>query len=186
MESALYRENFTVPFEHHAYDLVTILEAEALGEPGQRRFRVIAGVPSDVVSLWMEKEQLHALGLAIEQLITQLLTTGLTESDLEPEAASMTGPVPISAPEYMVGKMAIGYDEERRQVAIFAHDVTQEDDDEPVFAGRVALPAVIALAGQITDVVAAGRPRCPRCHAPIDQSGHVCPYDNGHLPWSEV
>ncbi|CCF84992.1 DUF3090 family protein [Nitrolancea hollandica] len=172
-------------FEHHEYDLVTVLEAEALGEPGERRFRVIAGIPTDVVSLWMEKEQLHALGLAIEQLVTQLLTTGLAESELEPRSASMIGPVPISVPEYMVGKMAIGYDEERRQVAIFAHDVTQEDDEAPVFAGRVPLPAAIALAGQITDVVAAGRPRCPRCHAPIEASGHVCPHNNGHLPWSE-
>jgi uncharacterized repeat protein (TIGR03847 family) len=174
-----------VAIEHHEYDPITVLEAEALGEPGERRFRLIAGIPTDVVALWMEKEQLHALGLAIEQLVTQLLTSaGLSESEIEPEAAELPGPMPIAAPEYFIGKMAIGYDEERRQVAIFAHDVNQEEDDEPIFAGRASLPAAIALAGQITDVVAAGRPRCPRCQAPLDVGGHVCPHDNGHLPWT--
>jgi hypothetical protein len=28
--------------------------------------------------------------------------------------------------------------------------------------------------------VAAGRPRCPYCHSPIEPEGHVCPRSNGH------
>ena len=38
------------------------------------------------------------------------------------------------------------------------------------------------LRRQIADVVAAGRPPCPLCGAPMDPAGHVCPRSNGHHP----
>jgi len=173
-----------VAFEHHEFELLTVLVAEAIGEPGHRRFRLIAGTEGDLVSLWMEKEQLRALGLAVEQLIEQLGTAGYPVDDLQPDPALLNGDVPPTAPEYVVSKMAIGYDDERHQLAIFAHDIEQDDDDAPVFAGRATLPAAMALAEEIARVVAAGRPRCPRCGAPIGPEGHVCPHNNGHLPWS--
>lgn len=174
-----------MPARRHEYDQLTVLEAEAIGEPGQRRFRLIAGSGTDVISLWMEKEQLQALGLAIEQLIEQLRTAGLVRSRIPEQLARLGQPVPPSAPEYLVSKMAIGYDEERRQIAIFAHDIEQAEEDDPVFAGRATLPAAKALARQIAAIVAAGRPRCPRCGAVVGPEGHACPHDNGHLPWIE-
>jgi uncharacterized repeat protein (TIGR03847 family) len=172
-----------VVFEQHEYERLQVLSAEAIGEPGQRRFSLIAGIPGDLISLWMEKEQLQALGLAIEQLIEQLTTTGLTESKVEAEPFPASEPVPPNAPEYQVGKMAIGYDEEARLVAYFAHDIEQESDADPVFTGRASLESSKALAEEIAAVVAAGRPRCPRCGEVIGPEGHVCPHNNGHLPW---
>ncbi|MDI3340667.1 MAG: DUF3090 domain-containing protein [Sphaerobacter sp.] len=171
-------------FEYHEYDLLTVLTVEAIGEPGQRRFRLIAGTADDVVALWMEKEQLRALGLAVEQLIEQLATAGFPVADVEPEPAALVGELPPTTPEYVVSKMAIGYDDERNLMAILAHDIEQDDDDAPIFAGRATLPAAKALADEIAAVIAAGRPRCPRCGAPIGPEGHVCPHNNGHLPWS--
>ena len=171
-------------FEHHNYDLVTVLSAEAVGVPGQRRFRVISGIGTDVVSLWMEKEQLNALGLAIAQLLEQLTESGLIKSPIvsSPDDAP-SAPSPAS-PEYLVSKIMIGYDEERKLVAVFAHDVEQDDDDDPIFSGHATLEMAQALSERIETVVAAGRPRCPRCGAPIGPEGHVCPHNNGHLPWT--
>lgn len=171
-------------FQHHEYDLLATLDAEAIGEPGKRRFRLIGGIGDDLVSLWMEKEQLNALGLAIEQLIEQLKDAGLAGKSIEPNPSSPAHGVPPTTPEYVVSKMAIGYDEERKLVALFAHDIEQEDEDDPVFSGRATLGMAQALSERIAAVVAAGRPRCPRCGAPIGPEGHVCPHDNGHLPWS--
>lgn len=170
-------------FEQHEYDQLEILAAEAIGEPGQRRFRVIAGVPGNIISLWMEKEQLQALGLAIEQLIEQLQTSGISGDEIDSNPLPALEPIPPTAPEYQVGKMAIGYDEEANVVAFFAHDVEQESDADPIFSGRAPLDASKALSEEIAEVVAAGRPRCPRCGAVIGPEGHVCPHDNGHLPW---
>lgn len=170
----------------HEYDLLTVLDAEAIGEPGQRRFRLMVGVSGDVVSLWMEKEQLFALGQAIEQLEEQLRGAEIVPGPIRAEPAFAGGAVPLGEPEYLVSKMAIGFDEERKLVAIFAHDVEQEDDADPVFSGRATLENAKALAERITEVVAAGRPRCPRCGAPIGPEGHVCPHENGHLPWPQA
>lgn len=76
----------------HEYQELTVLEAEAIGEPGQRRFRLIAGVGLDLVSLWMEKEQLQALGLAIEQLLEQLRLAGYVQSRIPERPAARTAP----------------------------------------------------------------------------------------------
>jgi uncharacterized repeat protein (TIGR03847 family) len=173
-----------VAFEHHNYDLVTVLAAEAIGVPGQRRFRLIGGVGTDVVSLWMEKEQLNALGLAIAQLLEQLTESGLAKSPILSTSFDVPISTPPSSPEYLVSKIMIGYDEERRLVAVFAHDIEQDDDDDPIFSGRATLEMAKTLSEQIETVIASGRPRCPRCGAPIGPEGHVCPHNNGHLPWT--
>jgi uncharacterized repeat protein (TIGR03847 family) len=172
-----------VAFQHHEYDLLSVLTAEAIGEPGNRRFRLVAGRESDVVMLWMEKGQLQALGLAIEQLIEQLGLAGLAGRQITPKPAAAPGPLGPNTPEYAISRMAIGYDEEKDQIAIFAHDLEQDENDEPIFAARATLPNAKALAEEIAQVVAAGRPRCPRCGALIGPEGHVCPHNNGHLPW---
>ncbi len=181
---AVRGDDSSVAFEHHNYDLVTVLDVEAIGVPGQRRFRIIGGVDTDIVTLWMEKEQLNALGQAVEQLLEQLSESGLVKGKIESSPASAPSAIPPTTPEYVASKIMIGYDEERRVVAIFAHHVEQEDDDEPVFSGRAPLATAKALAEKISEVVAAGRPRCPRCGAPIGPEGHVCPHNNGHLPWT--
>ncbi len=170
-------------FEHHEYDLATVLDAEAIGEPGHRRFRLIGGIGDDIVSFWMEKEQLNALGHAIDQLLEQLTDSGLIKKAVESLPANAPNPVPPTVPEYIASKIMIGYDEERQVVAIIAHHIEQ-DDDEPIFTARASLECAKALAEKITKVVAAGRPRCPRCGAPIGPEGHVCPHNNGHLPWT--
>ncbi|HET7037286.1 MAG TPA: DUF3090 family protein, partial [Thermomicrobiaceae bacterium] len=87
-------------FQHHEYDLLTVLDAEAIGEPGHRRFRLVVGVPGDIISLWMEKEQLSALGVAIEQLLEQLREARLIHGEVESEPALATGAVPLGGTEY--------------------------------------------------------------------------------------
>src|SRR6478609_11670539 len=45
---------------------------EAIGEPGQRRFRLVALIDGTTCVIWMEKQQLQALGIALEQVLDQL------------------------------------------------------------------------------------------------------------------
>jgi len=37
-----------------------------------------------------------------------------------------------------------------------------------------------AFVARASRVVAAGRPPCPLCGAPLDPQGHICPRRNGH------
>ena len=67
------------------------IQVEAIGEPGQRRFRLLAIVNGQTYAVWMEKQQVQALGLALEQMIERLPDVGpilasassLTEFDRE-------------------------------------------------------------------------------------------------------
>ena len=102
------------------------LRVEALGEPGQRRFRLLAVVGGDTFIVWMEKQQLQALGLALEQMLEQLPDRG---PELEPAS------VPIdfdtdTRRQFRAGRMELGYDERLDRLVIVAHDVNDDDEVE--------------------------------------------------------
>ena len=52
---------------------ILLLEAEAIGEPGRRTFRLVAANEDELAHIWIEKEQLQALGIAIDQMLATLL-----------------------------------------------------------------------------------------------------------------
>lgn len=104
------------------------VRVEALGQPGQRRFRMLVVVGGDTVVVWMEKQQLQALGLALEQMLEQLPESG-------PDAGPGNLPVEFDAEtrrQFRVGKMELGYDEPADRIVVIAHDAneSEEDDDE--------------------------------------------------------
>jgi uncharacterized repeat protein (TIGR03847 family) len=158
------------------------IRAEAIGEPGNRRFRLIASVQGETVIVWMEKQQLQALGLALEQMLEQLPSRGpeLEASDVPLEFNTET------RRQFRVGRMELGYDEAVDRILISAHDMQEETDES-----RSALDVGISrgqarqLSAEASIVVAAGRPRCPMCGQPMDPGIHVCPQQNGHLPLQE-
>ena len=167
------------------------LRAEAIGEPGQRRFRLMAVVDGETYVVWMEKQQLQALGLALEQMLEQLPDNG---PDLEPSGA----PVPFDTEtrrQFRAGRMELGYDERRDRLVIVAHDINEdgEDDEEdvddigreptqPSFGCRLTRAQARDVSAEAAAVVAAGRPRCTMCGAPMGPGPHVCPQQNGHFP----
>ncbi len=169
-------------FERRQYDEVTRAEAEAIGVPGQRRFRLIFADRFETAVLWMEKQELQALGLAFEQIIAQLRVAGVEEARAPAPRPDPVGPVPPNAYEVHAGRLMVGFDEERNLVSVFIHAPEADEDDPPTFVCRLTLTQIGTLSIQIGEVVAAGRPLCPRCHQPMDPGGHVCPHDNGHFP----
>jgi uncharacterized repeat protein (TIGR03847 family) len=164
-----------------------MVQVEALGEPGQRRFRLMAYVHGETHILWMEKQQVQALGMAIEQMLDQL-PPGVGGSE------SLPGEVkgsfdPGTRSQFRVGRIELGFDVGKDRIVISAHDMI--DDDEagmPAATGSVNLRITRVQAQHLSEeaasLVAAGRPRCPMCGAPMDPEGHVCPEQNGHLPFA--
>lgn len=167
------------------------LRVEAIGEPGQRRFRLLALVDGETTIIWMEKQQLQALGLALEQMLEQLPDRG-------PELGAANLPIDFDLDtrrQFRAGRMELGYDESRDRLVIVAHDVNEDaeaeaadtsplDDDETeaTFACRLSREQARELSADSAAVVAAGRPRCTMCGAPMGPGPHVCPQQNGHLP----
>ncbi len=167
--------------EPETFGTVTFLGAEAVGQPGQRRFRIkVMNDEGRTASLWLEKESLTALGDAIE--------TVLKDESFEQRRPS-TPSTPSDDPvfpwrcdlDFRVGQLSMGVYREQRQLVFMAAEVVAEGDE----SGAALQVAVdfgrgIDFRQQILRVVAAGRPPCPLCGGPLDPSGHVCPRQNGH------
>ncbi|MFL5760338.1 MAG: DUF3090 family protein [Thermomicrobiales bacterium] len=155
------------------------LSVEALGEPGDRRFRLLAVVSGDTHIIWLEKQQVFALGRAIEQVLESLPDLGPELNDVPPIASFD----PATNQQFRAGRMELGFDESRNRLVIIAHDVEMEDVG-PRLTFRLTRGQARDFSAEAAAVVAAGRPLCPLCGQPMGQEPHVCPEQNGHLPHS--
>ena len=174
---------------------IEIVGAEAIGEPGQRRFRLFAMIHNISVALWMEKDQLNNLSIALDRILAQL-TEGRI---LRTEAQASPNPTPRGAPanfpakpefEFQVGQLRISYDERRNMLVLTSiplgivmepgqePQVILRDDDTLSF--RFTLQQAKELASSITILISSGRPTCPLCNAPLDGGPHACVKQNGH------
>ncbi len=162
--------------------LVEHIKADSIGEPGKRTFRIRIAGTSGAALLWMEKEQLQALSMAIDQLLAQLRTNGVGKHQ-SPTAASESGDFPTTfSMEMRVSRLGLGYDEENDRLALVVHDVDSEPDGPPAMTCHVSRGRMGTLSGEIATVVASGRPRCPLCGAPLMSGPHACPGSNGKSP----
>lgn len=158
-----------------------LLRAEALGEPGQRRFRLVTVINDETFILWMEKQQVQALGLAIGQLIDYVSPApgmGRGEGVFVPVDEGTRN-------QFRVGRIELAFDESVEQIVIVAHDIEQDETEQGAsLAIRISREQGRALCAEAEELVARGRPICPMCGSPMDAEGHVCPQQNGHLPLS--
>ncbi len=168
--------NDDLPFFGSAHD-VQRLRAEALGEPGQRRFRLIVVVSDETYIIWMEKQQMQALGMAIGQILQQVPSSG-------PDLDSGGAPGEFDETtnnQFRLGRVELGFEETADRIVIHAFDI-QDDDSDPGLNMRLSRGQARELTRDAAALAAAGRPMCPMCGQPMDPEGHVCPEQNGHLP----
>jgi uncharacterized repeat protein (TIGR03847 family) len=153
----------------------TSIDAEAVGQPGQRRFRVLVGSGSRAASIWMEKQQLAGIGEWFEEQSQRL-------DREQPGTEPGEEPGPISAIydlEFTAGQIGLGYLEDERLFALQCFDL-QQSGQTPTFRCLVSRGQARVLSAKIASVVAAGRPICPLCAMPMEPEGHHCPRSNGH------
>jgi len=177
------RWQLRVSFQHRRGVTVTAefgvargIDAQAFGQPGQRTFRLrIVGGDAESASIWLEKEQLQALSLALKQMMSQL------EYSAEPPPADV-GEFPVVAGhDFRVGRMGMGFHASDRTVVLYAFELgADEDEEEPTLRVRLTQEQCASLGVQLDDVIAGGRPVCPLCGLAMEQSGHSCVRSNGH------
>ncbi len=162
--------------------LVDSIRAETIGEPGQRTFNINARSARGQAIVWMEKDQLLQLSLAIRQLSEEQKATD-SPAAFVPEYAHSGEPVSI---EFKAGDMRLRYDGATDVFTMEATDPGNRDEEEPDDEERVAVQfsfrrsAAVEMAEEGQKIVASGRPICPYCHSAINPDGHVCPKTNGH------
>lgn len=165
------------------YDLnpVSHITADAIGEPGQRVFYLQASQEQRLVTLVLEKEQVQALAVSVEQMLEELekrLPQGAAEMELISQY-DLVLREPVD-PAFRVGQMGLGYDAETDRLIIVAQELADDSDEMSVARFWATRAQMKALSEHSLRVVKAGRPSCPLCSQPIDPDGHFCPRRNGH------
>ena len=162
------------------YDLgaAEVLEAEAIGPPGQRRFRLRATAGEVTASIWCEKTQVSALSEAIEQLLTRNRRSG---EGRKPQARPLEPFPDRPTHDFLAGRIALGYDEDADLITLYATDVEAEGaNPRPTLRVDLGRREARLFAVQAEQTVAGGRPACPLCKQPLEGSAHLCPRTNGH------
>ncbi len=156
-----------------------LLEAEAIGEPGQRVFRLRVMSSTEAASLWLEKEQLAALAVAMRQLLEQADDEEHPGDGPEPVVSSRSFPSETEI-DFKLGRLGIGYDDRLRMVTIFGYAMDLDEDAAPTFACQVSLDQCEAFAERAEATINAGRPICILCGVAIENDTHKCLRRNGH------
>ena len=171
--------------------------ADAVGEPGRRTFFLQASRGSLVVSVALEKVQVAVLAERLATLLAELRRSG---EEVPETAAASEDRSPLQEPvreEFRVGTLTMAWDASRRRVILEARAVTDEtaeevvesvaedDDDDPdrpdLVRVRISPAEALAFVERASRVLAAGRPPCPLCGAPLNPEGHLCPRRNGYV-----
>ncbi len=164
-------------------DPVERIGVAAVGQPGQRRFFLLASGSGHTLTLACEKSQIQAL---VQRLQQMLESQGIER----PEQPAEAGQLVPGDPEWQIGELGLGYHEARRMFVLVASqgaagEATEEPaatDDAPSVRFWLSPDQVAGFSRQAESVLAAGRPLCPRCGLPMDPAGHPCPVMNGARP----
>ncbi len=174
---------------------VHTLGVEAVGQPGQRRFRLFAASPRGSVIMWMEKEYLINLSLTIDHALAQITEGQLLRTEAQVGGSAATRGMPASFPltpdhELQVGQIGLTYEERTTMFMLTAmpmeiimepgQDPAAQVREEDAVSIRFSQQQAHDLTGSINTVVSSGRPVCPLCHTPLDGGPHACVKQNGH------
>ena len=164
---------------------VSRITANALGEPGNRTFYIQARKGATLVTLLCEKEQVRALGVALEQTLDELKQKHPKGANYMRQVMDMSLEEPVS-PDFRVGTLGLGYDEPEDMIVLVAREM-QPDESETEDALTVRFfctrAQVDTFSKHAQEVVSKGRPICALCGKPMDFEGNVigfCPRRNGH------
>jgi uncharacterized repeat protein (TIGR03847 family) len=154
------------------YDLgiCATLEAESVGDPGARRFRLRVAAEHGSALLWLEKEELYELALTVKRVLRMpAVATGSPAFAADHETRADY--------DFKVSRLALGHDRGSGRYMLLAQiSETSEDDAIALWADPELLNRMADRAFEVHD---GGRPRCPLCSAPLSGAkAHACPRAN--------
>lgn len=188
-----------MPRRRYIFDPPDRFVAGTIGEPGDRTFFLQAREGGRIVSVALEKVQVAVLAERLGALLDELDQRGIAETD-DPDVVAVAASVPESESldeplneAFRAGSLTLGWDGGAERVLVEARaqdedgeaidpdEDDEEDEDGPdLLRVRMTASAARSFVARAAQVVAAGRPPCPLCGAPLDPLGHICPRRNGH------
>src|SRR5690349_12207242 len=104
-------------------DPVDMISIAAVGEPGQRRFFLLASGSGRTLTLGCEKSQIQALVVRLHQMLE---AQGIERA----ASAAESGAGEPGEPEWQIGEMGLGYHEARRMFVLVASQAQGEPEAE--------------------------------------------------------
>jgi uncharacterized repeat protein (TIGR03847 family) len=184
----------------HGFDPPERFVAGTVGEPGARTFFLQAREGARVVSVALEKQQVAALAVRVDELLDEVMNEASTTAVIPAVApVGLADEEPLDLPiaeEFRAGTMTLSWDPQAERVVIEVFPVGEEligvseaedaeeiqlDEADPteVFVVRIDAGHARAFVQRAERVLGAGRPDCPFCGQPIDPEGHLCVRANG-------
>ncbi len=172
-------------YELNEPDRVTV---GTIGEVGERIFFLQVRQDVQLVTMKVEKSQVATLCRVLDRILRGL------ERPEELPAGSDIQLERFEDADLVVRTLRVGYDGSTDRILLVCDEAErgdegdeEEEEDDDELEGSVVRLAMTreqaaALAIRGTELVAAGRPLCPRCGFPLDPRGHVCPRMNGNAP----
>ncbi len=158
----------------------------AVGPPGQRMFLLQASQSNSTVTLKLEKEQARILASSTIELLEELdQKYPRTFSKVElPLSSDLMIREPVE-PEFVIGQIGLGYDQEEDHVVLVVQEIELEDSTPAIARFWATRAQMKAMCDHTMEIIDQGRSICPLCDRPIDPNGHFCPKENGHekVPW---
>ena len=163
----------------HDFGPLDEIKPEAIGVPGNRRFRLLLRQGRRTACFWMEKQQMGALADAVSELLAQM--EGGQGMPNPPALNSFPEPFEVEA---QTGRLALGYNEASDLFLLLFFDIESEIDiqesassveEAEVSAGKMN-PTLRCEAtrgqleqfyGQAAQVIQSGRPPKP------SKNGHL-------------
>ena len=162
--------------------LIDSIRAEAIGEPGQRRFRIIVSSGNLSADLWLEKTQLFRLSVVIKQ---EIINVGYSEKIHETPSTGDISDEGSRGPDSFsidVGNINLFYIQEENLFSISVYGLENNTEPETHLVFKIHNERLNLFADQAQEVCAAGRPLCPLCNSPMGDEPHRCARSNGHHP----
>lgn len=153
------------------------LIAESEGQPGHRIFKIIAMSTSGSAILWLEKEQLYQLAIAIKQLLASLKQPDITDGNAE------NGEEFNRNIEFKAGALELWHDNSTQKIIIYATDISPDTQFDTTLRIWVTSDQARKFAEESLNLCASGRPLCPLCSEPTEDGIHSCPRSNGHAAY---
>ena len=160
------------------FNLVDAIDAEAIGVPGERTFRLRIRAGNNRASLWMEKEQLAEIGRALSQILAELSQARGRAEGPAPSVGDFADP----DVDFRIARLGLDFQPEEQHIVLLADDrEALESGGSPAFRMEISRAMALSLIQSIPSIVGAGRPLCPLCGRPLEDGGeHFCPPSNGH------
>ncbi len=180
----------------HNFGEAEKIRTEAIGVAGKRIFRILIDCPTRAAAtLWLEKEQVYGLSMAMKKMAGAKEPEGRANPDADFPDVAEADSAPLSPGvllEFKVSRLGLAYGPGESRVTVFFYDECDEvsEGEEEYEAEAVSPPALQVNIGQaqmdefITqslDECASGRGTDALSRHAMVATGKVDPNTNGHF-----